>query len=535
MFRILAFIIILIFGTSSSCSEENNKPIISDDPSSLDYSLIQYRGRVEFWTDKACSFSMPGSSIKVKFKGSSLFATFSADNFGGNGYSYLYIITDENADPNSRQIIRIEEAKQEYSLVEGLPDGEHTVEIVKNSECWGHVHFSNLRIPNGTLLALPAKNARLIEYYGDSNPSGWSAWNDKDKGSDADTEGYFSYPGFTARSMDAEWVNYSVGGYGITDRMGNQNLTEYFNKIHVYTNSPQSNTWDFSNNNLGRKPDVIVINLGANDYYNSASQAEIKAAWHRFVSSFLRPEYPDAHIVLANSYGWALGEPTDYLADVIQEFQGKGEQNISYVKFPWLWGQDHAVISEHAGFATILSKHIANIMGWESKAIPYSSMAEEKGSLGNTSFESSILGTRPDGWRPDDMKSNARWEENSDEAKDGSAFVRCSYGYGVHQSVDAQPDEKFKIKVWAKANTGDQGILKYQFRNQEQKTLRSSIKPISLSEQWQQFEFTTENAPSGTWQIDVILKAEYNAIVDYDLIDMTKLDSNSINDEDTTD
>ena len=129
----------------------------------------------------------------------------------------------------------------------------------------------------------------------------------------------------------------------------------------------------------------------------------------------------------------------------------------------------------------------------------------------------------PDGWRPDDNKSNARWIKDPAEAIDGAAFVRCSHGYGVHQSVDAQAGEKFMITVWAKANSGVQGILKYQFRSQEQKTIRSKIKAIAVSDQWQQYEFQTEAAPDGTWQIDVILRAEYNAVVDYDLLEMNRI------------
>ena len=514
MIRLFYILFFLSIGTAYSCSDENLEEPGPEPPTELDTSMIQYRGRMEFGANKLSSFSTPGSSIMVKFSGSSLYGTFSAEYFGGNGYSYLYIIVDGNTDPLSRQIIRVERAEQEYAIVEGLPEGEHVLEIVKNNESWGVIHFIQLRVPDGELLALPAKKPYLIEFYGDSNPSGWSAWNDKDRGGDSDSEGYFSYPGFTARSLDAEWVNFSVGGFGITDGMGKRDLTDYYDKIHVYSNSPEKNNWDFAQNNLGKKPDVVVINLGANDYYNNVTKEEMKAAWHRFVSELLRPVYPEAHIVLANSYGWALGEPSDYLEEVVEEFHAGGDMEVSFVKFPWLWGQEHAVISEHAGFANILSKHIAETMGWESEPVPYSSIPEEKGVLGNTSFESSILGSRPDGWRPDNGKSAARWVEDGREAKDGSAFVRCSQGYGVHQAVDADPGEQFKIGVWAKASSGNQGILKYQFRNQKQSNIQSSIKAIALTDQWQRFEFTTEIAPNGTWQIDVILRAEHNAMVD---------------------
>jgi len=522
MFRILLLLLFLASGTTYSCTDENQEEPDPEPPPELDTSLIQYRGRMEFGAGKLCSFSTPGSSVRLKFTGTSLYATFSADYFDGNGYSYLYVIVDENADPLSRQIIRIERAEQEYAIVEALPEGEHVVELVKNNESWGVINLIELRVPDGALLALPDKKPHLIEFYGDSNPSGWSAWNDKDRGGDADSEGYFTYPGFTARSLNAEWVNFSVGGYGITNKMGSQDLTDYYDKIHVYSNSQENNTWDFAQNNLGKKPDVVVINLGANDYYRGVTKQEMKTAWFRFVSELLRPVYPEAHVVLANSYGWALNEPADYLEEVVAEFHAGGDMEVSFVKFPWLWGQEHAVISEQAGFASILSKHIAETMGWDNEPVPYSSIPEERGVPGNMSFESCILGSRPDGWRPDDGKSNARWVEDGSEAQDGMAFVRCTYGYGVHQAVDAGPGEQFKILVWAKASSGTQGILKYQFRNQEQGNIQSAIKPIQVSGEWQEFEFATGVAPAGTWQLDVILRAEHNAIVDYDNFELIR-------------
>ena len=208
-----------------------------------------------------------------------------------------------------------------------------------------------------------------------------------------------------------------------------------------------------------------------------------------------------------------------------RKFKSNGEDKVSYVKFPWLWGQEHAVISEHAGFAQILSKHIASKLGWESTPVPYSSISLEQHTLGNPSFESCILQNRPDGWRPDTPNSSAKWVNDMNIAKDGEAFVRCPQGSGVHQAIPSGKDDKYLIKVWAKAYYGSQGILKYQFRNQEQASLRAKIKALKLTDQWQQFEFETDAAPTGTWQIDIILKAEPSTIIDFDAIEISKLPS----------
>ena len=508
----------------SSCSKgSEGNPLpdgeIKNISVSVNHPELQYRGRFKIEGDGA-SFSTPGSSVKIGFDGTGLKAGISAENFGGDGYSYLYVFVDGDNSLENRKIIKIGKHRTMYQVVEGLDAGSHTVELVKKNECWGIVHLHGFELHGKEVLPLEAKKSRLIEFFGDSNPSGWSAWDDKDKGGDDTSEGYFAYPGFTARALGAEWSNLSIGGFGITDRMGDKDLTDFYNKIHVFDKTTSNNIWDFDQNNLGKKPDVVVINLGANDYWHGASKTEIKQAWHRFVSVLLRPVYPSAHIVLANSIGWAMNEPADYLPEVIKEFQAKGDNNISYVKFPWLWGQEHAVIPEHAGFANILGKHIAERMDWGFTPVAYSSFPEKDGGLGNSSFEKAIMGKRPDGWRPTSIASSALYME-SGQAKDGKAFVRCFGSQGVHQAVIAKKGDKFTIKAWAKSIKDEKGILQYRFRNQAQKALASGQKELQVGSGWKQFELETEIAPEGTWQVDIVLKATGGSTIDFDLIETT--------------
>lgn len=492
-----------------------------------DHSFLQYSGRIEFTPFNVARFSMPSSSIKIKFTGTELKATFSAKNFDGDGKSYLYVIVDGKADPLNRNIIEVYTSKRDYTLAEGLTEGEHIVEVVKVNEYWGMVEFHGFDIGRGQILPLPSKPNRLIEYYGDSNPSGWSAWNDKDQGGDAESGGYYTYPAFTARALNADLINFTAGGHGITPNMGKLDLTRYYDKIHIKTDNQSTNNWDLDNNYLNKKPDVIVINLGANDYYNGASKQQQKTGWKKLVTDQLRPHYPNAHIVLGNSEGWAVGEPADYVDEMIEEFKAEGDYNISYVKFPWLWGQEHAVVSEQAAFSNILSEHIAKVMNWETPVKNnYSSFPFEGELLGNRSFENALLGIRPDGWRPTSVGSQAKVVMNKRNAKTGEAYIVCPDGSGVHQAVKAKQGDRYLISVWVKGNNG-KAKLKYAFRNQGQRIIVSGEKIVETSSEWQQISLITSEASFNTWQIDIHLESD-NATVFFDDIDMENTDVTSI-------
>ncbi|MBB6459046.1 GDSL-type esterase/lipase family protein [Flammeovirga kamogawensis] len=494
---------------------------------------LQYTGRIEFSNPKVPTFSMPSSAIKVRFKGTAINAVLSSNNFDGNGKSYLYVIVDGKATPYNRTIIEVSGTKKSYEIATNLSDTFHTVELVKVSEYWSMVSFYGFDIPSNNTYALKAKPKRFIEFYGDSNPSGWSAWNDRDQGGDNESEGYFTYPGFVSRALNAEYVNFSAGGYGITPKMGERDLSRYYNKIHIKTDNPSTNYWDFENNYINKEPDVVVINLGANDFYNGATKAEQIESWKRFVTYLLRTHYQNTHIVLANSEGWAIGEPTDYIKEMIKDFQLNGEHNISYVKFPWLWGPDHAVISEQAGFADILAAHIAKVKGWDKpKPNQYSCFPKEGELLGNTSFESSILKIRPDGWRPI-SSAEAKTIVNTSNAKEGKAYVECEENGGIHQAVKAQKGDKYLISVWVKGTKGT-GILGYEFRNQAQQVITKHNKVCTVTSNWTKVQFLSEEAPLGTWQINVVLKAGVNNKVKFDAVAMEAISvtSNSTKNKD---
>jgi hypothetical protein len=133
---------------------------------------VLYTGRFDF-SGEAPSFSHVGSSLEVNFTGTGASALFSAEY----GSSYLYVILDGRDDPWDRKVIEVSNPEAElFTLAENLPSGFHTLELVKLNPYNSKLSFHGFEVSGGNLLDKPVPAPLSIEFYGDSNPAGHSAW-----------------------------------------------------------------------------------------------------------------------------------------------------------------------------------------------------------------------------------------------------------------------------------------------------------------------------------------------------------------------
>jgi hypothetical protein len=460
---------------------------------------VLFTGRFDFSDASKPVFSHVSSSIKANFNGTGISATFSSVQ----GTSYLHVIIDGKADPENRQLLKIDRrSAKKYVLASGLPAGSHQVEIVKENQYDTKVAFHGFAVTKGNLLARPARPPLALEFYGDSNPAGHSAWDVADKGAVINNEGYFTYPGITARLLNAEYHNISMGGIGITNKAW-RNMVHFYNLIHMNDAAAGSNLWNFSN----YSPEAVIINVASNDCLAGASKTDIKNGWKHFITNDLRTHYPNAHIVLADSYGWAFNEPADYLQETVAELNAAGENNVSYVRFPWLWGQEHAVVNEHAGFANILAQHLAKELNLPLPALSDLSSFAPYGSVTNGSFEKSTLPGVADGWRP---HGSVTLIENASDAVAGTSYLKLSNRAWVHFANGANPGSQFTVTGWMRGERKeDLGKLKIEFKDQGQNTIGANEGLATLTTRWQKFT-TTAVAPPNTWSVWVVLAAEKN-------------------------
>jgi hypothetical protein len=469
------------------------------------HNNVLFTGRFDFTQPDSPVFSHVSSSIKANFEGTSIAANFSSVK----GTSYLYVIIDGNADPENRKVLKVTSGNAtRFELAENLTDGSHSIEIVKINQYDTKVRFHGFEVTGGELLEKPESHNLKIEFYGDSNPAGHSAWDVADIGAAEKNGGYFTFPGITARLLGADYHNISIGGTGITDKAWS-NLLDFHHLIHMDDSATGSNLWDFEN----FIPQAVVINVGANDYYGSATKQEIKAGWKNFITNNLRTYYPDAHIVLANSYGWTYNEPADYVHEAVEELKTEGDGNVSYLRFPWLWGQEHAVVNEHAGFANLMAVHLANVLNLPEPQRSELSTFAPYGQLSNGSFEKSTIAGAADGWRP---HASVKLVEDAPDAVDGENYLEVYNTAWTNFANDASPGDEFTVSGWMRgAQNGDLGKIKLEFKDQAQKTLATSEGLQTLTTEWQQFS-NSAVAPEGTWSVWVVLVGEKNDRVYFD-------------------
>ena len=477
------------------------------------HANILYTGRFAMYDQLNPSFSMNGASIKINFYGQKIDGRFSSKG----GTSYLYVIIDGHANPLQRQILEIDGLTESiYIIADDLSEGVHSLELVKLNESETKISFHGFMITGSGLAAKPTRPIRQLEFIGDSNTAGWSAWDAYDRGGGHTSGAYYTFPGITSRLLKAEFSLIGGSGSCITD-CPSWNLTRFYDLIHLQDDRTANNEWDFNNNYWGFRPDAVIVNLGANDYYADISKQKIKEGWKCFITQKLRKHYPQTHIVLANSYGWAYNEPADYVHEAIAELKAEGDSRLSFVRFPWLWGQSHAVINEHAGFANLLAKHLAEVLNWETpEPSPLTSFVA-KGEIYNGSFEVSTLPGTADGWRP---HGKANLIQDASVALDGNKVIRLEDGGWVNFSTEVEIGDSLVLTGWGKAKEEiHSGFFKIEFKDQAQKTIKTQQIQPDFSTDWQAFT-TAVKIPEGSWSAWVILAADNGSIIDFDNISL---------------
>ena len=233
-----------ILSTTVSCKAGNSK-VGANDPA------IAYSGRVgQDGAAKIVYWS--GTSVRMNIEGTGVLAEMDDER----GDNYFYIIVDGKV----KGKFKPDTGHKTYTLVSGLKDGKHTIELFKlTEERHGQTKLYGFTIEAGKLLGKPADHKKRIEFYGNSITSGFSL---EDTVGDSNKPEYFnnykSYAAITARHFDAEYSCISKSGIGVTVSWFPIIMPEMYDRLDP---SDAKSKWDFTK----YTPDVVVINLFAND------------------------------------------------------------------------------------------------------------------------------------------------------------------------------------------------------------------------------------------------------------------------------
>ncbi|MDB5256711.1 MAG: hypothetical protein JWM14_1406 [Chitinophagaceae bacterium] len=376
------FILVSLAFLMNATGMAQNKSIVFP----ADAPEIVYAGRIDFTNPVRPSFCYSGVSIKTIFTGTELHMLLEDFATGDERTTnYFTVLVDEKV----VQTLQTTTGKQSYLLASGLVNQRHSIELFKRTECLvGSCAFLGFKAPHGTILEKPVEKKYRIEFIGDSFTCGYGneasiappPEGNPGTGFHSKNENhYLSYSAITSRTLNAEYRCIAYSGRGMyRNNTGSEEGTLPKIYSRVFPDDPFSVSWDMKK----ELPDVVVIKLGANDFYPEANGDELDDA--AFTQTYLgfvekiRSCYPKAKIVCVTgasmSDSWPVGRNCltriqQDVQKVVESRKATGDKEVYYFKLDQQlppYGEDwHASLATHQRMAEQFAPFIKQITGWQ--------------------------------------------------------------------------------------------------------------------------------------------------------------------------
>lgn len=343
---------------------------------------IRYLGRLDFSDPNAPVMAFPAVTIETQFEGDAIDMRLAETAPGGAMRSEYYDVSIDQGAPT--KLLTCPE-REVYPLARDLAQGTHRVRISKRTEAQvGSASFLGFRVRENTTLQAPDAPLRRLEFVGDSITCGYG---DEVSTTDPDSFPFTStnenallaYGPVTAAALDADVAVVAASGRGVVRNYGGgagATVPEFYDRTAPDTASA---AWDFSR----YTPDVVVINLGTNDFSIGLTTDELPAMRESLRQTYtdflahLRELYPSAALIAAvgpmmsDSYPTGYQAWTSIRADVQEAIAARttaGDSNVHYLEFATQtspYGEDwHPTAATHQGMADELTALIRQLQGW---------------------------------------------------------------------------------------------------------------------------------------------------------------------------
>ena len=237
-------------------------------------------------------------------------------------------------------------------LAENLPQGDHTFQVVRQTESfYGQATLCAIEL-TGQLKSRPADRPLYMEFLGDSITVGLGnlCLGLPQPASDysENQDGTQSYAYLTAQALGADisvLARSGIGAYHGWDG-GNPALPPMYESISYYRD--KTAPWAFS-----RQADIVVINLGTNDLWTGGSSSALTQAMQDFMRQ-VRRKNPRAAIVWAA--GGIMADYLDEAADAVNRLGGAAK-NYYVCPLPCgpnKGGNGHPTVEQHRSMADSL-------------------------------------------------------------------------------------------------------------------------------------------------------------------------------------
>ena len=271
---------------------------------------IQYTGRIDFSIPTQPKYAYPGVSIKAMFNGTGISATINDYGAGGASTTNYYKVFIDGAIYTEQ--LKMLSGENTYVLASNLSLADHTVELMKITEgASGKSSFKGFTLIGGnqSLLTLPSKPNKKIEFIGDSWTCGFGNLSQYSTGSAsmvngnyvaANEDNYYAWGPLTARALGAQYHITATSGRGLyRNNTGSTNNTipkNYDNTLE----DDASAVYDHSTFH----PDVVVIHLGTNDMAQEEGGSQYKLDDVAFTNTYIdfitkiRNYHPCANVII---------------------------------------------------------------------------------------------------------------------------------------------------------------------------------------------------------------------------------------------
>jgi lysophospholipase L1-like esterase len=249
-------------------------------------------------------------------------------------------------------------------LASGLPNGSHDLVIWRNTEASiGVTEFMGLSGfgPGGGLTSTAAPPDRRLEVVGDSLSVGAGVEGDAacPNGINAYTNNYLAYGSVAARTVGADVSTIAWSGIGVY-RNSDGSTTDTMPTRYPYAIPNDETEWNFSL----YQPDVVVINLGTNDFGLGDPGTPYEQAYVAFVKT-IRTKYANAYFILIDMYG---GNRLTRVNDVVTALKGGGETKVEVLSVSSaqnnLGCNQHPNVAGQAAMGSVLAARLQALMGW---------------------------------------------------------------------------------------------------------------------------------------------------------------------------
>jgi len=301
-------------------------------------------------------FSWAGVNIHAQFTGTQ---ASMALNDGSNKNRFTVVV-----DGGTPTTMTTAAGQTSLPLATGLTSGTHDLVIWRNTEASiGVTQFSGLSNfgAGGALVAPAAGPNKRIEMVGDSLTVGAGVEGNAacPGGIDAFTNNYLAYGSIAARTVGADVVTVAWSGIGVY-RNYDGSMTSTMPTRYPYSIPNDMTAWDFSQ----YQPDVVVINLGTNDFGQGDPGTPYETAYEAFLKT-IRGKYASAYFILIDMYG---GQRLVRINDVVTAMKAAGETKIEALSVSSaqnnLGCNQHPNVAGQAAMGAVLATRLKTLMGW---------------------------------------------------------------------------------------------------------------------------------------------------------------------------